>query len=211
MNELVTTAFIFSAIFIGLGLLFLLSGENGTNYISGFNTLPKDRREGYDKKRIVADMRNRCLKGGLVSLAGGLLAMLFHDAFAILGILAAAVLFFQGRRWTAEKTFENYKLPDSAMDAHCPSRRNKDRGLLMLEKLKATLLSENGMKIVNPLCMLSVFIGEKVLKIFMFTLWLIFLVYSIKRTQVKTMQVIYALMAVFAMTMIVLLLSVPIK
>ena len=47
-----------AGIFCLLGIVFAVSREKGAMLVSGFNTLPEQEREQYDRKRISLDMRN---------------------------------------------------------------------------------------------------------------------------------------------------------
>ena len=74
----------------------------------------------------------------------------------------------------------------------------------MIERIKNELLSEKGMKIVNALFFLAVFIRNRVFITCSFIAWLIYLVFSVNRTSSKIMKIIYLLLSVFAITIIVL-------
>lgn len=67
----------------------------------------------------------------------------------------------------------------------------------MSKNLKAMLFSENGMKIVNTLFLITAFCGGGVLTILTYSLWLFFLAGSVKRTESKAMRVFYVLLAFF--------------
>ena len=60
----------------------------------------------------------------------------------------------------------------------------------MIDRIKGELFSKNGMKIVNILFFLSIFIRNRVFIICSFTTWLIYLMFSIKHTTSKTMKFI---------------------
>lgn len=62
-----------SILFLLLALLFAVLGEKGAMLVSGFNTMPKDKREQYGKVRISKDQRN---------------LFFFGVGFGLLGLLA---------------------------------------------------------------------------------------------------------------------------
>lgn len=74
----------------------------------------------------------------------------------------------------------------------------------MIDRIKGELFSKNGMKIVNILFFLSIFIRNRVFIICSFTTWLIYLMFSIKHTTSKTMKVIYHLLSIYAIIIVVL-------
>ena len=73
----------------------------------------------------------------------------------------------------------------------------------MSKNLKAMLFSENGMKIVNTLFLITAFCGGGVLTILTHSLWLFFLAGSVKRTESKAMRAFYVLLAFFAVAVVV--------
>ena len=46
-----------AVVFCIIALIFWKLGEKGAILVSGFNSLPKDKQEQYDKKRISEDQR----------------------------------------------------------------------------------------------------------------------------------------------------------
>ena len=75
---------IFGALFLLLGILFAALGERGVRFISGFGSLPPEKRKLYDTERMWRDRRN--------------------------GFIVWLVLFLKGVHFSAEKAFEKYKL-----------------------------------------------------------------------------------------------------
>lgn len=73
----------------------------------------------------------------------------------------------------------------------------------MLKHLKIKLFSENGMKIVNTLFFITAFLGGGVLTILTYTMWLVFLACSVRRTESKVMRAFYLLLAVCAAAVVV--------
>ena len=76
--------------------------------------------------------------------------------------------------------------------------------ICMIERIKNELFSEKGMKIVNLLFILAVFIHNKVFIICSFIAWLIYLVFSINNTSSKIMKIIYRLLSGYAIIIIVI-------
>lgn len=73
----------------------------------------------------------------------------------------------------------------------------------MLRQLKEMLFSENGMKIVNMLFFIMVFLRSSVLTILTYGAWLVFLACSVKRTESKGIKAFYLLLAVYSVVVIV--------
>ena len=72
----------------------------------------------------------------------------------------------------------------------------------MLARFKDQLLSPNGMTIVNVCFALSAFFLGPVSTIIAFGLWLAFLVYNILHTPHKSTQIVYGLLAAYAVFVI---------
>lgn len=81
----------------------------------------------------------------------------------------------------------------------------------MTDKIKAVLYSEKGMTIVNLLFILSILIRNRGIIFFAYTMWIIYLICSIKITTSKTVRVVNGLFITFAVIMIVLNLYLMIK
>lgn len=71
-----------------------------------------------------------------------------------------------------------------------------------MEKIKQALFSENGMKIVNALFLLSMFIRNRGIILIAYVFWIIYLVYCIKNTSSITSRIIYKIFIVFAVVMV---------
>ena len=69
-------------------------------------------------------------------------------------------------------------------------------------KIKLFLISENGMKAVNTLFFLSLFVRNRGIIFVAYALWIIYLVYSIKNSSSKVMKTPYKAFVVFASIMI---------
>ena len=72
----------------------------------------------------------------------------------------------------------------------------------MLTRFKERLLSPYGMNIVNVCFALSVFFLGPISNIIAFSLWLAFLVYNLLHTPHKSTQIIYGLLACYAVFVI---------
>lgn len=73
-----------------------------------------------------------------------------------------------------------------------------------MAKLKKTLFSENGMKVVNTLFLLVVFFRSNLVSIIAYGVWLLYLAYSIRHTQSRAMRTAYGIMTVYAAVVIIL-------
>ena len=60
--------------FLLTGIVFALLKERGAKFVSGFNTLPKEEQERYDKEYLARDMRNSCFLWTGIMLAGAVLS-----------------------------------------------------------------------------------------------------------------------------------------
>lgn len=109
-NELCGIAcLVFAGIFILMGILFAVLKEKGAMLISGFNTMPKEERELYDRKSMSRDMRNSLLLWAGVLGAGGILALFFGWFWAAGAGAVWLVLFFREVHLDARKAFEKYR------------------------------------------------------------------------------------------------------
>jgi D-alanyl-lipoteichoic acid acyltransferase DltB (MBOAT superfamily) len=72
----------------------------------------------------------------------------------------------------------------------------------MVNKLKTLLTSDEGMKVVNLLFLLSLLIQNRGIIFIAYIVWIAYLVYCIKRTSSKSVKSIYGILIVFAAVMI---------
>jgi hypothetical protein len=92
-------------------LLFAVLREKGAMLIAGFNTMPKEKRELYDKKRMSRDQRNAFALWAVILEAGGILSDLtMSQNAAILAIIIWLVLFFREVHVDEEKAFGKYRM-----------------------------------------------------------------------------------------------------
>ena len=94
-----------------MALLFAVLKGKGAMLIAGFNTMPKEQRERYDKERMSRDQRNAFALWAAVSGAGGILSDLTSSQIpAILSGILWRVLFFKEVQVDEEKAFGKYML-----------------------------------------------------------------------------------------------------
>ncbi len=101
---------IFGALFLLLGILFAALGERGVRFISGFDSLPPEKRKLYDTERMWRDRRNGFFIWTAVFAAGAALSLLASQYFAVAAFIVWLVLFLKDVHFSAEKAFEKYKL-----------------------------------------------------------------------------------------------------
>ena len=101
---------IFGALFLLLGILFAALGERGVRFISGFGSLPSEKRALYDTERMWRDQRNGFFIWTAVFAAGAVLSLLASQYFAVAAFIVWLALFLKDVHFSAEKAFEKYKL-----------------------------------------------------------------------------------------------------
>lgn len=99
----------FCLFFIGFAFLFTVLGEKGAILISGFNTMPKEKRELYDKARMSRDQRNEFLIWAGIWGAGAVLSFCFTQYMAILAFVVWLVVFLKNVHLDEEKAFGKYR------------------------------------------------------------------------------------------------------
>ena len=99
---------IFCVIFAVLAVIFTLLKEKGAMLISGFNTLSKEKRDEYDKKRMSADMRNSLLLWVIIMLVGSALSYFISFYFAVAAFILWLILFLREVELDPDKS--KYKL-----------------------------------------------------------------------------------------------------
>lgn len=98
------------AVFFGiLSIIFALLKEKGATLISGFNTMSKEEREKYDKKKMSIDMRNSLFLWSIILFTGAILAYFFSRYCAIIAIVIWLIIFFKDVHIDSEKAFEKYR------------------------------------------------------------------------------------------------------
>lgn len=96
-------------LFLLMGALFAALKEKAAMLISGFNTLPPEKRALYDTARMSRDQRNSFLLWAAVLAAGAALSLLVSQGFAIAAFAVWLVLFFRDVHFDAEKAFAKYR------------------------------------------------------------------------------------------------------
>lgn len=92
-----------------LAIIFALLKEKGAMLIGGFNTLPKEEREKYNKKKMSADVRNDFLLWFGILLLGAVLSYFFGNYYAIIAFIIWIILFFKGVHIDTNKAFGKYR------------------------------------------------------------------------------------------------------
>lgn len=93
MNVWAIACLILSVPFGIMTVIFTLLKQKGAILISGFNTLPKEEREEYDKRKMSIDMRNSLYLWFGILLLGAVLAYFFSNYFAMIAIIIWIILF----------------------------------------------------------------------------------------------------------------------
>ena len=110
MNAGAIICTIMAMFFLILALVFAALKSKGAILISGFNTLPKEQRDLYDKKKMSTDYRNMFALWCAVFLAGVLLSQLVSVYMAIAAFIVWMILLFSQIHLYPDKAFEKYKL-----------------------------------------------------------------------------------------------------
>ena len=109
MNIGAITCSLLGGLFLLLWLLFAALGERAALLISGFNTLPPEKRAQYDVSRMCRDQRNAFLLWAAVLAAGAALSLLISQLFAVAAFAVWLVLFFRDVHLDAENAFGKYR------------------------------------------------------------------------------------------------------
>ena len=97
-------------LFAAIGALFAVFKRKAANYVSGFHSLPKEKRASYDKAYISHDMRNQCFVWTAVMSIGAVLSYTLTPHMAILAFALWLILFFKNVYLDVDKAFEKYLL-----------------------------------------------------------------------------------------------------
>ncbi len=98
------------AVIIGiLGVIFALLKEKGAILISGFNTLSKEERDKYDKKKMSEDIRNDLFVWSGILFFGAIFSHFFSDYYAMLAFVIWIILFFKGVHFDTDTAFSKYR------------------------------------------------------------------------------------------------------
>ena len=105
-----TNSCLFMAILFGfMAIVFALLKEKGAMLIGGFNTLPKEEREKYDKERMSCDQRNAFVVWMVVFVIGALVSYFVSTYAVIVASIIWLILFFKDFHFDTEKAFGKYR------------------------------------------------------------------------------------------------------
>lgn len=111
MNELKIACVGVSVIFWIMAVLFALLKEKGAILIAGFNTMPKEQRDRYDKAQMSKYMRNSFVLWAVILDVGAALSYVFSSGYIAIGsFIIWLVVFFREVHLDEEKAFGKYKL-----------------------------------------------------------------------------------------------------
>ena len=96
-------------VFLLFALLFTVLGEKAAMLISGFNTIPKEQMELYDKATMSRDHRNAFLIWATIQGAGAVLSYCFTQYSAIGAFVIWLIVFFKDVHLEEEKAFGKYR------------------------------------------------------------------------------------------------------
>ena len=96
-------------LFLLLTLIFTMFKEKSVMLISGFNTMPKEKRELYDPEKLRKDSRNIFLIWAVIQGIGAILAYYISQYVAIIAFIIWLIVFFKDVHLNEEKAFGKYK------------------------------------------------------------------------------------------------------
>ena len=96
-------------LFLLLTLIFTIFKEKSVMLISGFNTMPKEKRELYDKEKLSKDYRNIVLIWAVIQGTGAILAYYISQYIAIVAFIIWFIVFFKDVHLDEEKAFGKYR------------------------------------------------------------------------------------------------------
>lgn len=96
-------------LFLLLTLIFTKFKEKSVMLISGFNTMPKEKRELYDTEKLRKDYRNIFLIWAVIQGIGAVLAYYISQYVAIIAFIIWLIVFFKDVHLDEEKAFGKYK------------------------------------------------------------------------------------------------------
>ena len=109
MNLGVTICGILCVVFLLFALLFTVLGEKAAILISGFNAMPKEQRELYDKSKMSRDHRNAFLVWAAIQGTGVILSYCVTQYIAIGAFGIWLIVFFKDVHLDEDKAFGKYK------------------------------------------------------------------------------------------------------
>ena len=90
-------------------LLFTILKGKAAILISGFNTMPKEKRELYDKEKLSKAYRNIFLIWAIIQGIGAILAYYISQYIAVIAFIIWLIVFFKDAHFDKEKAFGKYK------------------------------------------------------------------------------------------------------
>lgn len=96
-------------LFLLLTLIFTMFKEKSVMLISGFNAMPKEKRELYDTEKLRKDSRNIFLIWAVIQGIGAILAYYISQYAAIIAFIIWLIVFFKDVHLNEEKAFGKYK------------------------------------------------------------------------------------------------------
>ena len=96
-------------LFLLLTFIFTIFKEKSAMLISGFNTMPKEKRALYDKEKFSKDQRNRFLVWAVIQGIGAVLAYYISPYMAVIAFIIWFIVFFRDVHLDKEKAFGKYK------------------------------------------------------------------------------------------------------
>lgn len=97
-------------LFLLFALIFTILKEKSAILISGFNTMPKEKRELYDKEKLSKDQRNAFLIWAVIQGTGAILAYSLSQYIAIVAFVIWLIVFFKDVHLDENKAFDKYKI-----------------------------------------------------------------------------------------------------
>lgn len=99
---------VLGVLFMIMGLSFVIFKEKAAKFVSGFNTLSKEKQRLYDKAYISRDMRNQCFIWAVIMFIGAVLSYFVTPYMAIPTFIIWLVVFFKQIYLDVDKAFEKY-------------------------------------------------------------------------------------------------------
>lgn len=96
-------------LFLLLAFLFTVLKGKAAILISGFNTMPKEKRELYNKEKMSKDHRNAFLIWAFIQGVGAVLSYFVSQYMAIVSFVILLIVFFKDVHLDEEKAFWKYK------------------------------------------------------------------------------------------------------
>lgn len=109
MNFGVVCCLIMGSIFAILWIVFSILKEKGSMLISGFNTLPKEERDKYDKVRMSADQRKSFFIWTVIFAIGVITSYFISQYTSIAAFSVWLFLFFKEVQLDTSKAFGKYR------------------------------------------------------------------------------------------------------